>query len=314
MLYEEIIVPEWNVGKTYAHVEVKDWKQFSALLEVRFLDWPEYNYRGQNDSSWPLRSKFDRFFKEAQRKISEFDPSERLSDLDKNLIQTRIQHISIDSRSNVLNKLLFNFKRLCTGRRGINPQNLSTTQWWALGQHYGLATPLLDWSRSPYVATFFALEGTAEPTSGKHAVWVFSHSALDDIFINRSKEGDTDDQELPRIKIHDEITDENQRIISQSGLFSEVSNGLDIEEYIERHIPLTGMAPVLYKIEIPHNLREEFLRHLDIMNINHASLYPDLIGSASAANRLLEKEFTDNIWQSSPGYVRRMLSDDACHD
>ncbi len=41
MLYEEIIIPEWNVGKTYAHVEVNDWKQFSALLEVRFLDWSE---------------------------------------------------------------------------------------------------------------------------------------------------------------------------------------------------------------------------------------------------------------------------------
>ena len=314
MLYEEINIPEWNVGKTYAYVEVKDWKQFSALLEVRFLDWPEYIYRGQNDSSWPLRTKFDRFYREAQSKINEFDPCEKLSDLEKHLIQTRIPHISIDSRSNVLDKLLLNFKRLCTGRRGINPQSLSTNQWWALGQHYGLATPLLDWSSSPYVATFFSLEGTTEPISGKHAVWVFSHCALDDIFINRSPEADNDDQELPRIKIHHEITDENQRIISQSGLFSEVSNGLDIEEYIERYIPLTGMAPVLYKIEIPHKLREEFLRHLDIMNINHASLYPDLIGSSGAANRLLEKELTDNIWQSSPDYVRRMLSDDACHD
>ncbi|MEZ9731194.1 FRG domain-containing protein [Vibrio cyclitrophicus] len=314
MLYEEIVIPEWNVGKTYAHVEVKDWKQFSALLEVRFLDWSEYNYRGQNDSSWPLRTKFDRFYREAQSKIDEFDPYERLSDLDKNLIQTRVSHINMDSRPNVLNKLLLNFKRLCTGRRGINPQSLSSAQWWALGQHYGLATPLLDWSNSPYVATFFALEGIAEPKSGKHAVWVFSHCALDEIFINRTKESDAGDHELPSIKIHHEITDENQRIISQNGLFSEVSNGLDIEEYIEKYIPLTGMSPVLYKIEIPHKLREEFLRHLDIMNINHASLYPDLIGSASAANRLLEKEFTDNIWQSTPDYVRRMLSDDASHD
>ena len=116
MLYEEIVIPEWNVGKTYAHVEVKDWKQFSALLEVRFLDWSEYNYRGQNDSSWSLRTKFDRFYREAQSKIDEFDPYERLSDLDKNLIQTRVSHINMDSRPNVLNKLLLNFKRLCTGR------------------------------------------------------------------------------------------------------------------------------------------------------------------------------------------------------
>ena len=169
-------------------------------------------------------------------------------------------------------------------------------------------------SSSPYVAAFFALEGTAEPKSGKHAVWVFSHCALNEILINSTKESDADEHELPSIKIHHEITDENQRIISQNGLFSEVSNGLDIEEYIEKYIPLTGMSPVLYKIEIPHKLREEFLRHLNTMNINHASLYPDLIGSANAANRLLEKEFTDNIWQSTPDYMRRLLSDDASHD
>ena len=66
------------------------------------------------------------------------------------------------------------FQLSARGRRHQAGVPLSEDEWWSLGQHYGLATPLLDWSRSPFVALYFAFESDINDGDDWRAVWALN--------------------------------------------------------------------------------------------------------------------------------------------
>src|SRR6202011_3028313 len=90
-------------------------------------------------------------------------------------------------------RYLWAFKRAAAGLRGPNPADLEPDQWWSLGRHFGLITPLLDWTESPYIAAFFALsELFAEMQSGPGRGITLSGAkvAIYVLFRNSELEGD----------------------------------------------------------------------------------------------------------------------------
>src|ERR1044072_5295947 len=96
-------------------VELASWEYFSAFIHEEMLDYRGYVYRGQRSAAWKAESSLDRILRKSTRTL----PS-----------GIRGQHLR-------------RFKFASRGRRGSNPPELKTdNDWWSLGQHQGLATPL----------------------------------------------------------------------------------------------------------------------------------------------------------------------------
>lgn len=227
-------------------IELSSWKYFHDYVTQIMLDFNQYIWRGQRDSKWKLESSLDRVLKKK--------PNADRKELAK-------EHLN-------------GFKYSTRGRRGKNPSLIETeNEWWSLGQHFGLNTPLLDWTESPFVALYFAMEEATKSSTGMRAVYALF--PMDTLEVNG------------KIEFIKPLQDENDRLVSQSGLFTRVALGLTVEECVKSIFPGVNKAYLL-RIQIPEKGRLECLRTLNKMNINHLTLFPDLFGASGHNNKKLD--------------------------
>ncbi len=194
-----------------------------------------------------------------------------------------------NTESNNLTKLeeqtLGAFKKHCLGRRGHNPPQLNENEWWALGQHYGLKTPLLDWSESPYISAFFAFND-ADIGDGNVAIWMLSKSINETPCIEKLR------KEKQLEFVHPYL-DENARLINQRGLFVRSPDMMCIEEWA-KDIEKVDNKMLLAKILIPRSEQKSALDSLDKMNINEFTLFPDLSGAGKYSNYVAKRSLSTN--------------------
>lgn len=245
--------------------KVRDWKHIQEIFtnDPLFKLQDDFLFRGQRRANWGLTPSLARLSENGN--------------IDKQIADKQLDQFKFSVRGRV---------------KGI--ANLNDIDVWAIGQHFGLMTPLLDWSRSPFVAMFFACE---EADSEKESPKNYSRSIF---ALNKTKlEG------LGVDVFVDSLNSEHDRLISQSGLFtvSPINREETLEAYIlnelsDKEVDIDDpkvLSEYLFKIHIPMELEEERLdcfKSLRRMNIHHASLYPDLIGSSLHCNQTVRESYT----------------------
>jgi hypothetical protein len=180
-------------------------------------------------------------------------------------------------------------------------------EWLALMQHHGAPTRLLDFTRSSYVAAFFALESAVREKESSCAVWAInipwckvqavrqirqigpdyaSLKVFDDIASERMF-GEVVLENRRRFVVPVEPTRMNRRLSIQQGLFlAPGDTSVTLERNLEAYKAAESKRKIL-KFVIPNALRREALEDLYRMNITRTTLFPGLDGFASALNHVL---------------------------
>lgn len=254
--------------------KIESWEYLPTLLKDPFFNRKEFIFRGQRKYSWSLSPTLAR--------------------------------VSGDGvvRKEIAEQLLKDFKLKIRGRIKDYSILEDDNELWSVGQHHGLRTPLLDWTKSPFVALFFAfnemddeedLNEDWEDKSNKYRCLY----VLDKKFVEQEKD-------MVSVQIFEPRMDDHGRLVSQDGVFtiSEYNTTIEGEileyvsnqatfEFLEEEDQAEEMAQYICKIYIPNNEREECLKFLRKMNVHHASLFPDLIGASKHSNQLIEEFAVD---------------------
>lgn len=247
---------------------VSNWQEFMSLT----IELDGWAFRGQQDERWPLQSSLSRY-------LSAFVP-------DRSAWRIQEQRAIRIFRRKAHN-YLSDVRALSDDLRCLG-----------LMQHHGAPTRLLDFTKSPFVAAFFALERAVSNAAvfavNTPALWTDRAVPVSAPHLVR----EMIDPRLPGNFERFYLSDENpvmwfgepaemdQRLIAQAGTF--VLPGLlhqPLDMILDQY---TCSDELLRKIVLPSEIRDEAMRSLYRMNITNASLFPDLEGLARSIALELE--------------------------
>jgi hypothetical protein len=247
--------------------KLKNWDEFELeLLKVENLlqsyKQDEYGnayvsdplYRGQSKSSYKLSTTLDRYFNgpvsfEAyQRYLSAVKPA-------------------IESFTGT--KFEFNFRNEADDSRilmGDVRLQIGQYEYMAYLRHHGFPSPLLDWSRSPYVALYFAYEN-ADVTEDV-AVYVYVEH------LGGGKGGLVGSPQIHEFGHY--VTAHRRHFLQQSQYTACIKKENGMWYYCPHEEAFSTAQTdqdLLIKLELPSSERDRTLLKLDSMNINAFSLF-----------------------------------------
>lgn len=265
-------------------IPIPNWSYFRNLVDGdEFRSWA---FRGQADAVWQLHSSLTRKLLDAGVHSAVWkQQEERILRIFKRKAHLFIEHV---------------------------PDVSDAFQWLALMQHHGAPTRLLDFTWSPYVAAFFAIESATSDA----AVWAICPPKVTEIA----------DKVLPKVNAQSpdafnfrgagnfesyfllnkhqivyvgEPYVMNKRLIAQEGTFV-VPGVIDrtIDDILNQD---PASDEIVAKLVLDtKSIRREAMRSLYQMNITHASLFPDLEGLAKSMAYELEFHWAYDPYTTTP--------------
>jgi hypothetical protein len=206
--------------------------------------------------------------------------------------------------------LLREFKRAYPPDENIfSPDDNDTLAWLSLMQHHGAPTRLLDWTYSPFVAAFFALDALLSRGDGRRraAVWALSSQPLTQ--AQNLLSGDLKNAFLEYATTRDGapfravFMDANppitfapivnpyrlhERLVLQQGVF--LCPGNIRRPFEENLLALPGILESgnLRKLLLPYDVLSDAFRSLQSMNISHRTLFPGVDGYARSLRHRID--------------------------
>jgi hypothetical protein len=260
-------------------VPVKDWASFEAEADRVLGDFETRKgagkgymsdplFRGQADQSWPLETTLERLSTKPYSVKSYY----RL------LLSVAPAVVSMTSRKWELDRDM----EVDESYHGPPPGY----EFMIYLRHHGFPSPLLDWSRSPYVAAFFAFAPRPRPTCEAVAIYAF----LEHVGYGKTWSGDG-----ARIVGLGPYAVTHERHYAQQCQYTICKKRVgDSFLYCNHEEALRDRVvaqDLLTKYVIPVAERGRFLRKLELMNIHAYSLFRDeAVLMQTLAYREVEKD------------------------
>jgi hypothetical protein len=298
-----------NFENGVLNIECNSWREFEDRIEE--FKRPKYKYvwRGQSCEETPKPSIYRGFIPD-ERTIGQH-LSQFRKDIPRGDALEQFFERAKKERMPEFEEALSEYYKMTHPKKDSNDpkenyeKDFIDDVYWAIGQHYGLKTPLLDWTMDPYKALFFAfcawkkddtkrvVFGLAEKTrlllkSGRlRKRYIALLTNLN--FVQRILDSPSSPRDLKEI-----ISPMFARINAQNGIFSKSPQIENVEGHARRcyrHYekpPRNQRIIFLIRILIPNGIRQDLLQKLEGKKITYKTMYPDLLGTVLYRNLKLE--------------------------
>lgn len=246
---------------------LETWEQFTDELERLYRNHASRQvphayisknllFRGHGDSTWKLETTLERATAKHPSLVQYFRIIKRIQPKLETLSAVRWETPTVSQYADWVK----NQMPLSEGKYPAVP-------YLAYLRHHGFPSPLLDWTRSPYVAAFFAFRNLVKGATHT-AICVFLEWA------NSHKSGVIGHPEIQSIGPDHAI---HRRHFMQQSEYTVCTAQRDEAVYYASHESVFGRndtgQDLLWKFNIPVNEQAKVLMHLSRMNINAFSLF-----------------------------------------